>query len=65
MIKCPNCGSTAQPKVDTQVILENLYFHDGNRQVERIKVYSCGCGCLFKVTETFSKKPGYTKTEKM
>ena len=58
MIKCPNCGSTAQPK------LENLYFHDGNRQVERTKVYSCGCGCLFKVIETFSKKPGYTRIEK-
>jgi hypothetical protein len=59
MVKCPNCGSTAQPE------LQNLYFHDGNRQVERIKVYSCGCRCLFKVTETFSKKPGDTKIETM
>lgn len=59
MVKCPNCGSTAQVK------FEDLYFHNGNRQVERISVYSCGCGCTFKITEAFRKKPGYTKIEKM
>lgn len=58
MVKCPNCGSTAQVK------FENLYFQNGVRQVERTKVFSCGCGCFFKVVETFSKKPGYTKIEK-
>ena len=58
MAKCPNCGSTAQPK------LENLYFHDGEDFVERIRVYSCGCGQLFKVIQPFEKAP-YCAIEKM
>ena len=42
MIKCPNCGSTAQIKctwVDENVYDDNLY-----------REYNCGCGCNFFVT---------------
>lgn len=38
--KCPNCGSSAQPKL---VKAKSMY--DG-----KIKgVYECGCGCSFTV----------------
>lgn len=41
-IKCPNCGSTAQPKL----VRED---HD-NYSAEKIKEYICGCGCKFEAT---------------
>lgn len=37
MIKCPNCGSTAQPhKVDQREC-----------GLTRLEKYKCGCGCEF------------------
>jgi hypothetical protein len=42
MIKCPHCGSSAQPKrVTGPLISDNeIYFYE---------VYECGCGCRFEV----------------
>ena len=37
MIKCPNCGSTAQVKVKEQNWGEKV----------AIRLYECGCGCMF------------------
>jgi hypothetical protein len=45
MIKCPNCGSTAQVKVTKEYwskISNSQYVH-----------YQCGCGCVFCI-ETMS-----------
>ena len=41
MIKCPHCGSTAQPKQKHRALVsENgRYFSE---------VYECGCGCVFE-----------------
>ena len=40
MIKCPNCGSTAQ----VQYKAERLDIYDNTVH----EMYSCGCGCEFK-----------------
>lgn len=40
MIKCPNCGSTAQ------IVCE---WHDKNFYHDFKAEYSCGCGCTFEV----------------
>jgi hypothetical protein len=41
MIKCPNCGSTAQVE---------LMWHDNYDQTDYHEYeYECGCGCLFEV----------------
>ena len=47
MIKCPNCGSTAQPKVD--------YVPNPSRTaiIERI---TCGCGCVTMATYKLVKE---------
>lgn len=46
MIKCPNCGSTAQIKnvwMDGEIPTEDKYAE-----------YKCGCGCRFIITYTVS-----------
>ena len=40
MIKCPNCGSTSQPK---------LIRYDNNDFLHIYKDYKCGCGCRFRI----------------
>ena len=46
MIKCPNCGSTAQVKtIDVE-------FEDDHFGVIRYKTYKCGCGRIF-LTRTY------------
>lgn len=47
MIKCPNCGSTAQPEV-----IETDYVENG-WTINRIATYQCGCGCQFQTVATF------------
>lgn len=47
MIKCPNCGSTAQPEV-----IATDYIEDG-WTINRITTYQCGCGCQFKASAMF------------
>ena len=41
MIKCPHCGSTAQPKQRGKATVSDngKYF---------CEVYECGCGCAFE-----------------
>lgn len=51
MIKCPNCGSTAQVK-----ILFHYKYWDGSCHTK----YHCGCGCAFQTTEN---KNGLIKGE--
>ena len=47
MIKCPNCGSTAQIKwLKTD-------FQENGWTIIRIDTYQCGCGCQLKVSATF------------
>ena len=41
MIKCPHCGSTAQPKQKSKAVVS-----DNGRYFS--KVYGCGCGCVFE-----------------
>ena len=40
MIKCPNCGSTAQVRFDRVADTFNDDCH--------IDIYKCGCGCVFE-----------------
>ena len=48
MIKCPNCGSSAQVKVI------DVEFEDDLFGIIRYKTYKCGCGRLF-LTRTYYK----------
>ena len=43
MVKCPNCGSTAQVKETFSNYSKSL-----NAQCN---AYKCGCGCLFQTRE--------------
>ena len=48
MIKCPNCGSTAQPKL---VASPHLY-----PDIDAIKIQrKCGCGCFYNVWYTLAE----------
>ena len=51
MARCPNCGSTAQPKLMT-----TEYNEDG-WSIEIVRYYLCGCG------ETFTGKSYYNCQE--
>lgn len=47
MIKCPNCGSTAQVKilnVDIDLEEDEVYVH---------RHYKCGCGTYFRTAVTY------------
>lgn len=46
MIQCPNCGSTAQPRVI------EVEFEEDPCGAIRYKTYKCGCGRLF-LTRTY------------
>ena len=41
MIKCPNCGSSAQPKV------VSTEYHENGWEIEVVRYYVCGCGEKF------------------
>ena len=46
MIKCPNCGSTAQPKqIDREEQEISCY------TIEVTRTYKCGCGQVFIAKE--------------
>jgi transcription initiation factor TFIIIB Brf1 subunit/transcription initiation factor TFIIB len=48
MIKCPNCGSTAQVKKDLEIT------QNKRRNSEtKIVFYSCGCGCEFEISQFY------------
>ena len=47
MIKCPNCGSTAQSKVICGDSLNDIH----SASLNRVNMYlKCGCGCIFYVS---------------
>lgn len=47
MIKCPDCGSTAQPK------LIDVNFEGDDREANCYRTYICGCGCKFITVQTY------------
>ena len=47
MVKCPNCGSTAQPQ-----LIDCEYKEDGPI-IKRIAILKCGCGWLFSTSAIF------------
>lgn len=47
MVKCPNCGSTAQIKLTYTRWIENGW------EVERVCTYVCGCGNLITTSTMF------------
>ena len=46
-MKCPNCGSSAQPRV-----AKTEYIEDG-WEITAVRTYECGCGCRFKGTSVY------------
>ena len=44
MVKCPNCGSTAQVK---PIKLLTSFFSVPSRESTQSRRYKCGCGCSF------------------
>ncbi len=49
MVRCPNCGSTAQPE-----LLDTWYHEDGDKiTVERL--LHCGCGQHFATLQTYRR----------
>ena len=60
MMKCPNCGSTAQVRLDD---------HDTfvwKKTVSVYLIYKCGCGCRFanRLEANRSEEKFYGKIEK-
>lgn len=51
MLKCPNCGSTAQFRHTTSVQQENKVTN----------VYHCGCGCIAQEVSVIQYINYYTK----
>lgn len=51
MLKCPNCGSSAQLKlINHQTFIYSV-------KVSLYLDYKCGCGCLFSTREVLDRKP--------
>jgi hypothetical protein len=46
MVKCPNCGSTAQPKLQ-KIEEQELTCYT----IEVTRTYKCGCGQVFTTKE--------------
>ena len=55
MIRCPNCGSTAQ----VELVWEDRSSYD----TESVKEYVCGCGCHFEAIFTLTKTSILNKNE--
>ena len=53
MAICPNCGSTAQPKLLTTKYNENGW------DIEVVRTYICGCGCVYTGTTYYYCQSGY------
>lgn len=51
MVKCPNCGSTAQVRIFNK---ENIYYKDlkTHTYLEHCK---CRCGCTFDIKEHYKQ----------
>lgn len=47
MVKCPNCGSTAQTK------LLFTEYNEDKLGIELVRTYICGCGCTYTGTSYY------------
>ena len=47
LIKCPNCGSTAQVKI------LNTEYHEDGPTIRVVRIYKCGCGQMFATTSHY------------
>lgn len=58
-MRCPNCGSSAQPKV------VSTEYHEDGWEIEVVRHYVCGCGEKF-VGLSYYNSEGYeiVKSEK-
>ena len=52
MTKCPNCGSTAQPKIT---------YNPNPTRTEIIEQIICGCGCITTATYKLTREETRTK----
>ena len=59
MFKCPNCGSSAQPKV-----MMTEYNEDG-WMIEVVRTYQCRCGQRFTGTSFYTCQECYEIIEKI
>ena len=59
MTRCPNCGSTSQPKV-----VATEYTEDG-WTIEVVRTYKCGCGQMFTGTSYHTCQECYEIVEKI
>ena len=59
MTKCPNCGSTSQPKA-----VATKYNEDG-WTIEVVRTYKCGCGQIFTGTSYYICQECYETVEKI
>jgi hypothetical protein len=59
MVKCPNCGSSAQPKVVATEYIENGW------TIEVVRTYKCGCGQMFTGTSYHTCQECYEIVEKI
>lgn len=53
MVRCPNCGSTAQVKV------VNTEYNEDGWDLEVVRVYKCRCGQMFTGTSYFHCPDAY------
>ena len=59
MCKCPNCGSSAQPRVIATEYNENGW------TIEVVRTYKCGCGQMFTGTSYYTCQECYEIVEKI
>ena len=59
MCKCPNCGSTAQPRVIATEYNENGW------TIEVVRTYKCVCGQMLTGTSYFHCQECYEIVEKI
>lgn len=59
MTRCPNCGSSAQPR-----IIKEEYQPDG-WEIVLIRTYECGCGCRFTGTSVYICQECYEIVEEI
>ena len=57
MFRCPNCGSSSQPKV-----IDTEYIEDG-WDITIVRHYKCGCGQCFTGTTHYTCKEAYELIE--
>lgn len=55
MLKCPNCGSTAQVEV--------IWMYDTNNPNEQELYMKCGCGCHFSAYAVIDPDKTYIENE--